>query len=819
MAVSQSKTTSPLSQLKRIYNGWKNFFARGDLTGLILVTALLLMPPLALRAAEWPVAMRTILPITIFSTVFGLVLARSKFSEFMALLVSSIYGMCLVVLLTASVYGGDGQSGVYTVFVRFAEWLSDVSSGGINRDNLVFTLLVALLFWFLGYNAAWHVFRVDRIWRVVLPPGLILMTNSIFYGGDSDIDTYLVIFLFLALLLIARSNLNAHEWHWYNNGIRRPRQLRRQFLWMGGFLAFIPLLIGSAVPSGDLQSRLDKFQEFLQSDPLTEISEFWNRVLSPIDAIGPTTADYYGGDSLELGGAIRLGDQDVFLVDAPPNRRYYWRSRVFDTYEQGSWTPAANIRLTDSVAPMEITVEQTAAREIVEQEFTIALNATRILYTAPQPFQVNSATRTDLFYTAPENDPSRTMNVSVVRPTSVIRRGESYSATSLMSVATATELRAAGQNYPEWVTRLYLYISPWITDRTIFLADQIVIDSGAITPYDQAKAIERYLRQNISYNESIPTPPQDQDPIDWVLFDLKEGYCNYYASAMIVMLRSRGIPARMAAGFAEGNYDSERGVYVVTERDAHTWVEAYFPGYGWIEFEPTAAQSPLDRDGDNEPPPEIVSQPSPVPSPTATFTPLPTATPIPTATPPDQADNPPPPSEMPTLTPTFTPSPTPTPVIVPTQPAPMNPQPDNPLQVILPAIGLMFAGLLVLLFMVLIGLLLWWWWEIRGFSGLGPVARAYARLERYVSLLGIQLAREQTTEERRKHIIEHLPSSERPVTAITRLYMRERYGRSPDHPAHEHQSSQISERAWSETRKNIVTRWLRRRFLPWRNNQ
>jgi hypothetical protein len=275
----------------------------------------------------------------------------------------------------------------------------------------------------------------------------------------------------------------------------------------------------------------------------------------------------------------------------------------------------------------------------------------------------------------------------------------------------------------------------------------------------------------------------------------------------------------MAAGFAQGNYDPERGVYVITERDAHTWVEAYFPGYGWIEFEPTAAQAPLDREGDNEPPPEIVIQPSPIPTPTATFTPPPTATPLPTATPPGQADNPPPPSALPSLTPTFTPSPTPTPIIVPTQPAPMNPQPDNPLEVILPAIGLMLAGLLVLLLLVVAGLLLWWWWEIRGLGGLGPVARAYARLERYVGLLGIQLAKQQTTEERRKHIIEHLPSSDRPVTAITRLYMRERYGPSHSHPAQEHHSTQITERAWSETRRNIVSRWLRRRVMPWRKDR
>ena len=80
-----------------------------------------------------------------------------------------------------------------------------------------------------------------------------------------------------------------------------------------------------------------------------------------------------------------------------------------------------------------------------------------------------------------------------------------------------------------------------------------------------------------------------------MLFDLKQGYCNYYASAMVVMLRTMGIPARMAAGFAQGTWNHGEQAFVVEERDAHTWVEVYFPGYGWVEFEPTAAQAPLNR--------------------------------------------------------------------------------------------------------------------------------------------------------------------------------------------------------------------------------
>ncbi|GAB4525462.1 MAG: hypothetical protein OHK0046_41360 [Anaerolineae bacterium] len=805
--------SSPLAQW------WRRLTSSGDLTTLIILVALLLVAPLSLRAAEWPLAMNVIMPISVISVLFGYILARSQFNELLALIMSIVYGFCVVLLVTAlSLDLGLGR-GVYDVFVRTTQWLADAASDAINQDDLVFTILVATLFWFLGYNAAWHTYRIDRVWRVIVPPGLILVTNSIFYEGDNSLELYLVLFFFLSLLLVVRSNLDAREWNWYLSGIQAPRRLRQQFLRVGAVLAVVALMAGWLIPSNDVQERLDRFQEFLQSDPLTQISEFWNRLFSPIEARGPTTADYYGGDSLELGGAIRLGDQTVFLVEAPPDRRYYWRSRVFDIYDNGRWQPAASVRLTDTVSPLDILLEPMNARQRVDQRFTIALPATRILYAAPQPLEYDLPTRTDLAYTAPEGDPGRFMNISVVRPTELIERGEEYGAASLMSVATAGELRTASTNYPQWVRDIYLYVSPSVTDRTKQLAQQIIEEAQATNPYDQAKAIESYLRANITYNETIPRPPENQDPVDWVLFDFKEGYCNYYASAMIVMLRSVGIPSRMAAGFAQGTFDPQQNAFVVTERDAHTWVEAYFPGYGWIEFEPTAAQAPLNREGDDSFTQQPIAPALPTTTPTFTPTPPPTFTPNATQTPPDNDENAAQqPTATPTITPTFTPSPTATPVIVPTQPAPLEPQPENPLELLLPAVGLLLLGLMLLALLVLLFLLLYWWWEWRGMRGLSPIARAYARLERYVQLIGLRLGAQETPDERRRTIVRTVPQAERPVTAITRLYTTERYGPTGRNAAQSERNADVADQAWADTRGSIIRRWLRR-FAFWRRDR
>ncbi|MBM4438608.1 MAG: transglutaminase domain-containing protein, partial [Actinobacteria bacterium] len=109
-------------------------------------------------------------------------------------------------------------------------------------------------------------------------------------------------------------------------------------------------------------------------------------------------------------------------------------------------------------------------------------------------------------------------------------------------------------------------------------------------------AVQDYLRR-LRYTFEIPTPPSERDVVDWFLFDLRAGYCNYYASAFAVMMRSIGVPARVSIGYFTGQWEPALQKYVVTEADAHAWPEVYFPEYGWIVFEPTPARpSPVRGD-------------------------------------------------------------------------------------------------------------------------------------------------------------------------------------------------------------------------------
>lgn len=175
--------------------------------------------------------------------------------------------------------------------------------------------------------------------------------------------------------------------------------------------------------------------------------------------------------------------------------------------------------------------------------------------------------------------------------------GQTYSVVSLESTALSDDLRAAPSGpgaYPAEVAERYLQLPDTVTQRTRDLARQIT--GGANNPYDQAMALQNWLRANIVYSEDIKFPPKNQDVVDYVLFDSKQGYCEYYASAFIVMARELGLPTRMVVGFFPGEKDDAAGGFLYRERNAHTWPEVYFPGRGWIRFEPTANRQAVNRD-------------------------------------------------------------------------------------------------------------------------------------------------------------------------------------------------------------------------------
>ena len=160
-----------------------------------------------------------------------------------------------------------------------------------------------------------------------------------------------------------------------------------------------------------------------------------------------------------------------------------------------------------------------------------------------------------------------------------------YEATSDIATPSAAELRKSGQDYAGHVGAVYLKL-PQVDPRVAQLASEIT--KSAKNNYDKAAALENYLRTRFAYTLQLPAT-SEKDPIANFLFVRKQGHCEYFASAMAVMLRTLGIPSRVVNGFRSDEFNDITASYVVRAKDAHAWVEAYFPGYGWQTFDPTPA--------------------------------------------------------------------------------------------------------------------------------------------------------------------------------------------------------------------------------------
>ncbi|HEU5434335.1 MAG TPA: transglutaminase domain-containing protein, partial [Thermomicrobiales bacterium] len=241
-------------------------------------------------------------------------------------------------------------------------------------------------------------------------------------------------------------------------------------------------------------------------------------------------------------------------------------------------------------------------------------------------------------------------------------------------------------------------------------------------------------------------------------------YCEYYASSMAVLLRMDGIPARVVGGYYRVPFDQQDNGFLYREKNAHLWVEVFFPGYGWIPFEPTASQQPLTY---GETPPTSQAAPTPGPEPTAV--PTPEATPAAALTEPPAAA------------------------------APANPL-ANPGR-FLGWAGLALVGLLLLASLIAVAV-----WNL-GFRGLAPTGGIWARVLRGGQFLGVPAAASLTPREYADRLGRVIPSAQGPARIVADLYTEERY--APTHAPVDR--AHAARAAWTQLRLAFWRRFLGRR--------
>ena len=553
------------------------------LAGLVMTAGCLL------SAAEYADGLDAAIWAGLGGLITGLLLSWSVFKPGIAHLYSAICGTAWVGLLVGNTIPGDmaWRERIAEMGTRFGYWLVQAVTGGTGSDAFVFVLLGGALFWILGYSAAWNTYRRMHTWRAVLPLIVVAMVSVLYYTGDEPLLRYLGLCALFAMLYLARTHTFQEESRWRRERMTFRPDLRYTMLQASVAITVISLLLVWAVPAADASPGLSAAWRRI-SRPWRPVQEEWPRLFSTVYSGSVVGLLEPFGATLALGGPRTETETVLMDVDALPGRQTYWRGAVYAHYTGDKWQAVEQERMSLIPNRQPPGMANYRLRRTITQTVTNYIPSRQLLVAAPEPVIIDRDA--DALIDMPDGAGLEYLRLFSLMP---LAAGEQYAVISLISDADATSLREAGSNYPAWITERYLQLPSGLPDRVCNLAEDVI--TWETDNYDRAKALESHLRETLTYDLNPPSVPEGRDFVDFLLFESKRDSCNGYSSAMVVMARCLGIPARIAVGYAQGEYDVERGVYRVRGKDAHAWPELYFPGFGWIEFEPTASQAAFIR--------------------------------------------------------------------------------------------------------------------------------------------------------------------------------------------------------------------------------
>ncbi len=659
--------------------------------------------------------------------------------------------------------------------------LGGLSPSALPNTDTIFFFYLTFLSFFLAYFGCWLIYRAHLPWLVAFVYCSIMLVNLNSYTRQ-DLSYLLIIMLAALLLLIARIQLAAQVIQWTQEGLHTNhawlRSLARRCMQIASVLTLIAIIGTSLLPVAKQSTSGQTFWNALDNawNNITNGQISWQNPASAFQPYQPSTNFF--SDHMTISGNVHLPTGEV-LSYVSSNGPRYLEGFTYDQFDGHTWSTLINA-LDSSTFSADTALKPDIIRNDYQQ-ITSAItlvqppeNTQHYLFAPAQPIRFDVATNIDNNGTA-----------SAWMQQSNLVSGEHYQVTSLLPPSDAQTLSGIplpNDNPSFWLAdgnanmlqTYYMQLPHNLSPNLLKTTQQWT--QGANNTYQALKMIESHLNDTNTFTYSLDNPPipANVDVVDWLL-QTHKGYCTYYASAMVVMARQLGIPARMVNGFSYGHYDAQHKIWVVDGNDAHSWVQAYLPSFGWINFDPTPGYSLT-----------AINHPQPTPTPAK---PAPTPKPVSTTTP------------KPVSPPKATPAPN------------TGSHPTTPKKALLSSLNMsILAGFSLLLLLCSLCLFLFalarhWWRNL--YANSSRVSGLFWRLCQIASWGGLSPRSTQTPYEYSRLLSQQFPQNAHAIWNLTELFVRDRWG-SGQHVPHP-QEEDHAEQVWHSMRGFFLTILLRRR--------
>lgn len=567
---------------------------------VISLSAMLMTLGIAIDDAEWAgqiggssTSQTGFLPILgIFSVLVGAALAKSHYSRYAGHLIGAVIGAALLLnaVATSVSIAPSVEGRLHDLNLSVSRWVEEVVVVGTRSyETSIFLIVLGALVWGAGQFAAYAVFRRHKPLPAVLLTGFILLVNVAITVRDEYI--HLVVFVAAALVLLIRLNLLDQAREWRARGMRDVADVSHAFMRNGAAFVAIAIVAATTLAANASSAPLSRAWQNVD-DELLEVGYAINRWLGGISgsARGP---NILFTPSQTIRGVWESSNQLVFTATSSDDEAHRWRGATYDSFDGNTWQQLDRQSLLvdaggELLAGTRERIDETDARHMVVVTVTPADYGGDVIVAPESPQRVDQ--QVEVQVNGPDGPFVAAKLVYGIQPEVPYTVASMVRDTTGRNALTGNELVVAGTDYPEWVDR-YLAIRPGsVGDIVHQTATEILagLKADERDPYHLAVAVQDYLYQSggFRYTTDVRGLCADTSRMVDCFLEFKQGYCEFFASAMTMLMRELGVPARYVLGYLPGQEQTD-GSFSVDRSAAHAWVEVYFPGHGWVAFDPT----------------------------------------------------------------------------------------------------------------------------------------------------------------------------------------------------------------------------------------